>query len=87
MSTPDSPKHLLTYTRYNTWLEKATLDALMGKSYTTDEVKQLVKMDEAGTRFDLNKIGLAAGQKGAKVGDKVMAMKVEDGHFPKVFSI
>lgn len=87
MSTPESPKHLLTYTRYNTWLEKATLDALTGKSFSETEVKELVKMDEADTRFDLNKIGLAAAQKGAVVHGKVTAMKVEEAHFPRIFSI
>jgi hypothetical protein len=87
MSTAKSKTHLLTYLRYNNWLDKKTLEALMGKPFSDEEAEALTKMDNAATRFDLHKIGLAAAQKGAKAGDKIMAMPVMESHFPAAFSV
>ena len=86
MTTAESKTHLLTYLRYNNWLDKITPEALMEKPISDEEAEALTKMDNAATRFDLQKIGLAAAQKGAKAGDKIMAMPVMESHFPAAFS-
>ena len=83
----DKTKALLTYQRYNLWLDKPTLDQLMNKTYTQDRVDSLVEMSNADNRYELYDIGKAAAEKGAKVGDLVHATPVLEDHFPASFKI
>ena len=62
---PDK-KGLLTYLRYNLWLDAATLKQLMNKDYTAKEIDDLVEMSNADSRQELYKIGEA----GAKSGEE-----------------
>ena len=41
-------KGLLTYLRYNLWLDSPTLKKLMNKDYTSGQVDDLVEMSNAG---------------------------------------
>jgi patatin-like phospholipase/acyl hydrolase len=67
---------LLTYLRYNFWLEAATLNPLMNKTYTQKQVDDLVEMSNAGSRFELYDIG-----------NKDATAKVMEAHFPDAFKI
>lgn len=75
--TKDSDqKALLTYVRYNMWLDQEHLEMLMQKKYSKDEIDNLIEMSNADNRVELNEIG----KKDAR--DKVMA-----SHFQETFKI
>jgi len=57
---------LLTYLRYNIWLDADTLNPLMNKSYTQKEIDGLVEMSNAASRFELYDIGSKAAATGVK---------------------
>jgi len=79
-------KGLLTYLRYNLWLDQPTLKQLMGKDYTVEQVNDLVEMSNAASRFELYEIGEKAATNGAvDAGKKVVAAKVTESHFPQSF--
>jgi hypothetical protein len=79
-------KGLLTYQRYNLWLDQPTLKKLMGKDYTVEQVNDLVEMSNAASRFELYEIGEKAATNGAIEGDKkVVATKVIESHFSDSF--
>lgn len=69
-------KDLLLYLRYNMWLDNETLEPLMGKKYSSQEIEALVEMSNAPGRFELNEIGL-----------KSAAATVKVEHFPDSFKI
>jgi hypothetical protein len=50
---------LISYLRYNTWLEANSLKNLTGKDYTAKEIEGLVEMSNAESRFELYDIGRA----------------------------
>ena len=50
-------KGLISYLRYNTWLDAANLTPLMNKHYTQKEIDGLVEMSNADSRFELFDIG------------------------------
>jgi patatin-like phospholipase/acyl hydrolase len=78
-------KGLLTYLRYNLWLDGATLKMLMNKDYTVKEIDDLVEMSNANSRFELYDIGKIAATNGAIIEGKVAATKVTESHFPETF--
>jgi len=53
----------LTYLRYNMWLDNASLEPLMGKPYTQEQINGLTEMSNADSRFELYDIGYKAAQK------------------------
>ncbi|QEC69557.1 patatin [Panacibacter ginsenosidivorans] len=67
---------LLTYLRYNTWLDADTLNPLMNKTYTQKEIDGLVEMSNADSRFELYDIG-----------SKCAAKEVKDEHFADTFKL
>ena len=67
---------LISYLRYNTWLDTSTLNPLMKKEYSQKEIDQLVEMSNAASRFELYDIGA-----------KDAATAVKESHFPEVFNI
>lgn len=72
-------KGLLSYLRYNLWLEEKSLNEIMaprGKSYNKEQVDDLIEMSNADSRFDLYDIGSAAAQS-----------QVDEKHFPDTFKI
>ena len=69
-------KALLTYLRYNIWLDAEHLNPLMDKDYSRKEIDDLAEMSNAENRFKLFEIG----QKDAR--DRVLA-----SHFPVSFKI
>ncbi len=81
-------KGLLTYLRYNLWIDQPTLKALMNKDYSKEEVDNLVEMSNADSRFELYDIGKKAAETGAKINNNVMsASQVKAEHFPESFKI
>jgi len=42
----------LTYFRYNMWLDNASLQPLMGKSYTQEQINGLTEMSNEESRFE-----------------------------------
>ncbi|HJS53005.1 MAG TPA: patatin-like phospholipase family protein [Chitinophagaceae bacterium] len=83
---PDK-KGLLTYLRYNLWLDVATLKQLMNNDYTGKQVDDLVEMCNADSRQELYKIGDAGAKNGALVNGIVAATEVKEKHFPDNFKI
>ncbi len=69
-------KGLLTYTRYNVWLDTANLKAVMGKEYSDDQIDGLTEMSNAASRFELYDIG-----------NKDAEAKVLESHFPESFKV
>ncbi|MEP6846899.1 MAG: hypothetical protein ABI861_12885 [Panacibacter sp.] len=67
---------LLTYLRYNTWIDTDTLNPLMKKTYTQKEIDGLVEMSNAASRFELYDIGT-----------KAAATEVKEAHFADTFKI
>jgi len=81
-------KGLLTYLRYNLWLDSPTLKKLMNKDYTSAQVDDLVEMSNAASRFELYDIGLKGAINGAEDDEKkVVAARVSESHFPESFKI
>ncbi|MES2848105.1 MAG: hypothetical protein V4685_03555, partial [Bacteroidota bacterium] len=48
---------LISYLRYNTWLDAETLGPLMGKKYSEEDIDGLIEMSNAASRFHLYDIG------------------------------
>jgi patatin-like phospholipase/acyl hydrolase len=67
---------LLTYLRYNLWIEAAGLNTLMSKTYTQKQIDDLDEMSNADSRFELY-----------DVGNKDAATKIIDAHFPDTFKL
>lgn len=67
---------LLTYLRYNMWLDADTLDPLMNKNYTQEQIDGLVEMSNAASRFELYDIG-----------SKAAATAVKEEHFADKFKL
>jgi uncharacterized protein len=67
---------LISYLRYNMWLDNENLKPLMGKDYTSKQIDDLVEMSNAASRFELFEIG----RKGAE-------RDVEEDHFPRAFKM
>lgn len=63
---------LFAYLRYNIWLEANTLQQLMGKQYSREQINDLVEMSNAESRFELYEIGV-----------KAAAGQIEKSHFVK----
>ncbi len=51
---------LISYLRYNTWLEANSLKNLVNKTYSSEQIAGLVVMSNADSRFELYNIGCAA---------------------------
>jgi hypothetical protein len=71
-----SNKGLISYLRYNLWLDRENLKNLTGKTYAQKQVDDLVEMSNADSRFELYDIG-----------SKAAAQDVEDSHFPDNFKV
>jgi patatin-like phospholipase/acyl hydrolase len=69
-------KGLLSYLRYNIWLDAPTIGPLMNKQYTQKEIDGLVEMSNADSRFELYDIGA-----------KAAAKDVDPLHFPEMFKV
>lgn len=69
-------KGLISYLRYNVWLDGPTIGPLMNKQYSQKEIDGLVEMSNAASRFELYDIGV-----------KAAAKEVSDTHFPDTFKI
>ena len=54
---------MISYLRYNTWLDAATLKDLTGKNYSQKQIDDLVEMSNADSRFELFEIGKLAAAK------------------------
>jgi uncharacterized protein len=67
---------MLTYLRYNLWIEATGLNTLMNKTYTQQQVDNLDEMSNADSRFELYDIG-----------SKDAAVRIEDAHFPDTFKL
>ena len=67
---------LLTYLRYNLWIEAASLNPLMNKTYTQQQIDDLDEMSNADSRFELYDIGC-----------KDAATRIIDTHFPDAFKL
>jgi uncharacterized protein len=80
-------KGLLTYLRYNLWLDAQALKKIMNKDYSPREVGDLVEMSNAVSRFELYDIGKKAAENGAVIDNKVAATKVNEEHFPGMFKL
>lgn len=80
-------KGLLTYLRYNLWLDMPTLQMLMKKNYTKEELDDLIEMSHAASRFELYKIGKNAAEDGAVIDNKVVATRISTAHFPATFDL
>jgi uncharacterized protein len=63
---------LFSYLRYNCWIDASTLEPLMGKKYSDEQIADLVEMSNADGRFELYDIGV-----------KVAAGQVDKAHFTK----
>jgi patatin-like phospholipase/acyl hydrolase len=66
----------ISYLRYNTWLTKPDLDALMGKNYDPKKIDDLVEMSNADSRFELYDIGA-----------KAASVEIKPEHFPAAFNL
>lgn len=80
-------KALLTYLRYNMWIDGPTLKALTNKDYNQKQIDDLVEMSNAASRFELYDVGEKAAARGALVDGKVAATKVTDTDFPNSFKV
>lgn len=67
---------LLSYLRYNIWLDAETLNPLMKKTYSQKEIDGLVEMSNAASRFELFDIGSKASLK-----------EIKEDHFPERFKL
>ena len=76
LATDTSGKGLLSYLRYNTWIEKEFLSQLMGKSYSSEQIADLIEMSNGDSRFELFDIGL-----------KAASVEIKTDHFPESFKI
>jgi len=80
-------KGLLTYLRYNLWLDQPTLKGVMNKDYSKEQVDDLVEMSNADSRFELYDIGKKGAESGALVNNVMTASQVKEEHFPASFKM
>ncbi len=73
---PKKDGGLMTYLRYNLWLDAETLNPLMKKDYTQSEIDGLTEMSNAASRFELYDIGV-----------KAASAQVKENHFADTFKI
>jgi patatin-like phospholipase/acyl hydrolase len=73
---PKKDGGLMTYLRYNLWLDAETLNPLMKKDYTQSEIDGLTEMSNAASRFELYDIGV-----------KAASAEVKENHFADTFKI
>ncbi len=71
-----SSKGLISYLRYNLWLDAENLNPLMHKTYTQKQIDNLVEMSNAESRFELYDIGCHTAEK-----------EVSAAHFPHSFTV
>jgi patatin-like phospholipase/acyl hydrolase len=76
MGNSKKGKGLISYLRYNIWLDATTIGPLMNKQYSPKEIDGLVEMSNAASRFELYDIGAKAAVK-----------EVSETHFPDTFKI
>ena len=76
LSGPKKDGGLMTYLRYNLWLDAETLKPLMKKDYTQSEIDGLTEMSNAASRFELYDIGV-----------KAASAEVKENHFADTFKI
>lgn len=69
-------KGLISYLRYDQWLEPTSLASLMNKDYSHERVEHLVEMSHADNRFELYQIG-----------EKAAKNMVKEAHFPERFKV
>lgn len=67
---------LMSYLRYNLWLDAETLKPLMKKDYTQSEIDGLTEMSNAASRFELYDIGV-----------KAASAEVKENHFADTFKL
>lgn len=67
---------LLSYLRYNIWLDAPSLKEVMKKDYSKEQVDSLTEMSNTQNRFELFEIGKNDAE-----------IKVIDAHFPKSFNV
>ena len=72
----EKDKALISYLRYNIWLDAENLDPLMGKPYSQEEIDGLTEMSNAESRFELYDIG-----------SKHAADSISESHFPDTFKL
>ena len=71
-----SSKGLLSYLRYNMWLDADNLKSLTNKTYNRKQINALLEMSNAESRFELYDLGYAASMK-----------EVQSAHFPENFKV
>lgn len=74
--TDNSSNGLISYLRYNLWLDAPTLKGVMNKDYTKEQVDNLVEMSNANSRFELYDIGCKSAE-----------TDVAQDHFPDNFKV
>jgi len=67
--------NLISYLRYNNWLDEETLTPLMKKTYTPAQIADLVEMSNAESRHELYDIGVKASR------------YIDESHFPELFKV
>jgi len=67
---------LISYLRYNTWLDAEHLNPLMDKNYSAKQIEDLVEMSNADSRFELYEIG-----------HKAAEQELQASHFPERFTL
>ncbi|HTN05529.1 patatin-like phospholipase family protein [Agriterribacter sp.] len=67
---------LMSYLRYNLWLDAETLKPLMKKAYSQREIDGLTEMSNAASRFELYDIGV-----------KAAFAEVKENHFADTFKL
>jgi hypothetical protein len=69
-------KGLISYLRYNLWLDAESLERVTGKTFSPEKVDSLVEMSNAQNRFELYELG-----------EKAAVKEVQQAHFPDGFNI
>jgi len=72
--TDTSKKGLISYLRYNLWLDAENLKRLIGKDYSKAQIDSLVEMSNADNRNTLHEIGVKAAEE-----------EIKAEHFSKTF--
>ena len=72
--TDTGDRGLISYLRYNQWLDVESLKSLMNKDYTKRQIENLIEMSNAKSRFELYDVGYAAAKQAVK-----------EVHFPAKF--
>jgi len=74
LASDASGNGLISYLRFNLWLEQNSLKDLMGKDYTDKEVDELIEMSNPESKEELYKIGFRAAKN-----------EIKQEHFPGNF--